>query len=189
VAVAQRIKDPQAWKFIRLSIRKEFISWEWLVALCVAIAEPWLLWPAMYFFLWSYRLTPSGLIVWLTILGLSAWTTGAIGALIVRMVRQNKAIRAARVRFKQGLPGAEEELNDVKHHAMLNVKMRKVFFAYAIAHLAIPAYVASMLWVDIKQPPITSFKHPVITTAQQRLDTTLAKWRKRGIYIKFVHED
>ena len=183
------MEDRQAWKFVWLSLRKELISWQWLVFLLVGFTESWWIWPAVYFFLWSYRLTPSGLIVWLTILVLSAWTTAAIGALVVRIVRIKKPIAAARLRFQQGLPGAEEQLNALKHRAMLNVKTRKVMLAYAIAHFAIPAYIATVLWNDIKQPPITSFKHPIFTTPRQRLDKTLGQWQKRGIYLKFQHEE
>ncbi len=189
VAVAKRVNDPQVWKFFRLSMRKELISWEWLVALIIAFGEPWWAWPSIYFFLWSYRSTPSGLIVWLTIFTLSAWLTASIGALIVRMARHKKLMKAAFVRVREGLPNAEEELNAIRHHGLLNLKTRNVMVPYALAHFIIPAYVVTTLWNDIKQPPITSFKHPKITTPRQRLDATLAQWRKRGIYIKFEHED
>jgi hypothetical protein len=87
------------------------------------------------------------------------------------------------------VPGAKDVLKATQQHATRSMKAKNFFLAYAIAHLAIPAYIATVAWNDIKAPPIVSLKHPHYTTARQRLQHTLANLQKQGIYRKFEHSE
>jgi hypothetical protein len=103
-------------------------------------------------------------------------------------MRIRKPLRAARLRLKQGIPGAAEEFKAATA-PLRNLNMGRMLLVYMVAHIAIPAYAATILWSDIKAPPIVSLKHPHYTTAMQRLQHTLVNLQKQGIYRKFKHEE
>ena len=163
-------------------LRKEFLSFHWLIHFLIAATIPWWISPAIYLYLRWFLFDQHGILAWVLVVGLTLCFFASVAFMIASMIRLSKPVKEARKRVNNSERGAEQDLIEARENVRQNFSMRPLGLGFMCLFLMIPSAVSLLLLNSIQDVQIRSPHHTVDLSLRAELLRSIKSWEHRGIF-------
>ena len=162
-------------------VRRDLLSGPSLLFAILCLSADWWTRPAIYFYMWTYKLAPSGLILKSVLVLFAVIFAWIFYSLFSKAVKLGKQVRPYRLAAKEGDQSAIDQLTILRRS---KPRPLALFICFSLVILAIPSIVAIII-MDGDQGGLYAIpEHGRLRASTQKEDIEhkLRDFQRRGIY-------
>ena len=166
---------------VRRLLRRDLLSPSFLLVVLITLGGPWLIPALSYFFLWTYRAFPSGIVSGVAIGGLLCIASWSFITAIVAFVRFGRAIKPYRQAARSGNEEAIRKLLNLRKH---KPRLVRFFTCQACILLSTAPIIAMTMTKDDQGGLFLVRQHGKLrpATRSEDIEQVLLALQKRGIF-------
>ena len=181
MAVAIRPDRSVIRRVIFNSLRRELLSWEFLLFTVLIFSQHYWVLPLTYLFLSSYLVAPSGIIPWIAILGLPIICVATLFIFFMRVAKYKRARRQVQAIDSTGVFLGPDEFDGLKLP-----RPRRFFLILVLLPVVVAPIVSVTVWNEVQGRSLISVNGKVVAvTDREKLVRTLSIMRRDGLFRRF----